>query len=382
MIPRIQSRLPEVGTSIFAVMTAMADEHGALNLSQGFPDFHPPPELIELVHRHLQAGNNQYAPMPGVPALRQAIANKTGAPGGFTPDSDTEITVTAGATEALFVAITAVVHPGDEVILFDPAYDSYVPTIRLCGGHPVRLQLRPPLWSIDWDEVADRLTDRTRLVIINTPHNPTGSILCREDWSTLARLLHNTDILVLSDEVYEHIIFDGQDHAGALCHPEIAERAFAVSSFGKTYHATGWKVGYCIAPEPLMQEFRRVHQYVTYCVNTPVQHALAEYLSFSEHYQQLPSFYQHKRDLFCSQLEHSRFRFTPTAGSYFQLLDYSDITGQSDLEYARRLVREAGIASIPVSFFYEDAPDQRLLRFCFAKDDATLKTGAEILCQI
>ena len=382
MKPEIKSRLPQVGTSIFAVMTALADEYDALNLSQGFPDFQPPAELIELVHQHLRAGHNQYAPMPGVPELRQAIARKTTITYGYHPDPESEINVTAGATEAIFSAITAVVHSGDEVILFDPAYDSYVPAIRLCGGHPVRLQLKEPGWQVDWNEVADRLTSRTRLIIINTPHNPTGSIFTAEDWENLARLLHDTDTLVLSDEVYEHIVFDGRRHLSVLENPELAQRAFAISSFGKTYHATGWKVGYCIAPTAMMREFRKVHQYVNYCVNTPVQHAMADFLADSTHYEQLPDFYQQKRDLFCEQLQNSRFTITPAAGTYFQLLGYSDITDEGDLEYARRLTREAGIASIPVSFFNEDNSDQQLLRFCFAKDDENIKRGAKILCQI
>ena len=382
MKPEIKSRLPEVGTSIFALMTALAEKHSALNLSQGFPDFQPPAELIELVYHHLQAGHNQYAPMPGVPALRRAIASKTTAYCGHQPDPETEINVTAGATEALFSAITAVVHPGDEVILFDPAYDSYVPVIRLCGGHPVRLQLKPPGWRVDWNEVADCITPRTRLIIINTPHNPTGSVFTEEDWNNLAQLLRNSDILVLSDEVYEHIIFDGLRHHGVLENPELAQRAFSISSFGKTYHATGWKVGYCIAPADMMKEFRRVHQYVNYCVNTPLQHAMAEYLANSAHYEQLPQFYQQKRDLFCELLQSSRFSVTPAAGTYFQLLGYSDITDEGDQDYAHRLTMEAGIASIPVSFFNEDSSDQKLLRFCFAKDDENIKRGAEILCQI
>ncbi len=382
MAPRIESRLPQVETSIFAVMTALAEKHGALNLSQGFPDFQPPSELVELVHRQLRAGRNQYAPMPGVPELRQAIARKTAAAVDYTPDWESEITISSGATEALFSGITALVHPGDEVILFDPAYDSYLPAVTLCGGHPRRLPLAPPDWRIDWDRVADTLTPATRLIVINTPHNPTGSAITAADWAELAVLLRDTDTLVMSDEVYEHIIYDGRKHESVLSHPELRRRALAISSFGKTYHATGWKVGYCIGPAELMREFRRVHQFVTYCVNTPVQHALALFLQQSEHYELLPAFYQQKRDLFCHLLRESRFQLTPAAGTYFQLLDYSGITGEPDAEYARRLTREAGIASIPVSPFYADGTDHKLLRFCFAKEDETLKRGAEILCGI
>lgn len=378
----LQSKLPDVGTTIFAVMSQLAAEHGAINLSQGFPDFAAPAELLELVDRHMRAGRNQYAPMAGVAPLRQRIAEKTELLYGAKPDTETEITVTSGATEALFAAITAVVQRGDEVILFDPAYDSYVPAITLAGGVPTRLKLRPPDYRIDWDDVKSRITRRTRLIIVNSPHNPTGSILEAADLDALAELTRNRDILILSDEVYEHIVFDGAEHQSMLRHPELRERSFVVSSFGKTYHVTGWKAGYCIAPPALSAEFRKVHQYVTYCTVTPIQFAFADFLEHRDHYLSLPDFYQAKRDFFLARLEGSRFRLRPCQGTYFQLLDYSGIADAADVDYARELTRAAGVASIPVSVFNEDGADARVLRFCFAKDEATLARAAEILCTI
>lgn len=379
----IHSKLPDVGTTIFTVMSQLAAKHGAINLSQGFPDFPAPPGLLDRVNHHLRAGNNQYAPMAGLPALRQQIARKTLTLYDRPIDPNTEVTVTSGATEALFCAIEATVQSGDEVLCLDPAYDSYDPAIRLAGGHAVHIPLRQPAFSVDWDRVRSAITPRTRLLILNSPHNPTGAVLSAEDIGALTELVRGTRLLLLSDEVYEHIIFDGHRHESLLRYPELAERSLVVSSFGKTYHATGWKIGYCVAPEALTREFRRVHQFVQFCVVTPMQWALADFLeSDPSHYLELPSFYQTKRDQFCALLAGSRFSFTPSAGTYFQLLDYSRITTEPDVDYSRRLTCEAGVACIPVSVFCAEAPKTPLLRFCFAKDPATLERAADILCRI
>ncbi len=377
------SKLPQVGTTIFTVMSQLAAEHGALNLSQGFPDFDGPEKLRERVAHYLNHGFNQYAPMTGVPALRAAIAGKVAALYGRETDADAEVTVTSGGTEALFCAIQAVVRSGDEVIVFDPAYDSYEPAVELAGGRCIRLRLPAPDYRPDWNAVADALSPKTRLIILNSPHNPTGSVLTAEDLDALELLLAGRDILLLADEVYEHIIFDGAAHQSLLRRPALAERAFVVSSFGKTYHVTGWKIGYCVAPAALSVEFRKVHQYVTFASITPVQLALADFLAeHPEHHLELPAFYQRKRDRFCALLEGSRFRLRPAAGTYFQLLDYAAISDETDVALARRLTVEHGIASIPVSVFYRDPPGDQVLRFCFAKDDATLLRAAEVLCAI
>ena len=379
----VQSKLPDVGTTIFTVMSQLATDHGAINLSQGFPDFPAPAGLLDRVSHHLRAGHNQYAPMGGLPALRAQIAHKTLALYGRSVDPDSEVTVTSGATEALFCAIEAVVEPGDEVLCLDPAYDSYDPAIRLAGGHAVHIPLRQPEFSVDWDRVRSAITPRTRLLILNSPHNPTGAVLSAADMAVLTELVRGTRLLLLGDEVYEHIIFDGRRHESLLRYPELAERSLVVSSFGKTYHATGWKIGYCMAPAALSREFRRVHQFVQFCVVTPMQWALADFLeSDPGHYLDLPAFYQVKRDRFCALLQPSRFRFTPSAGTYFQLLDYGAITGEPDVDYAQRLTREAGVACIPVSVFCAEPLTIPRLRFCFAKDPATLERAAEILCRI
>ncbi|MBN8280931.1 MAG: pyridoxal phosphate-dependent aminotransferase [Gammaproteobacteria bacterium] len=381
--PVPDSKLPDVGTTIFTVMSGLAADHGAINLSQGFPDFPAPAALLDRVVHHLRAGHNQYAPMAGLPALREAIARKTLAVYGRAVDPDTEITVTSGATEALFSAIEALVHPGDEVLCLDPAYDAYDPAIRLAGGRPVHVPLSPPAFAIDWDRLRAAVTPRTRLLVLNTPHNPTGAVLSAADMAELADLVRDTRLLVLGDEVYEHIVFDGRRHESLLRHPELAARSLVVSSFGKTCHATGWKVGYCVAPPALTREFRRVHQFVQFCVVTPLQWALADFLdSDPGHYLGLPAFYQAKRDRFCQLLAGSRFRLTPSAGTYFQLLDYGAITDEDDVAFARRLTIEAGVACIPVSVFCAEPPAARLLRFCFAKDEATLARAAEVLCRI
>ena len=376
------SKLPAVGTTIFTVMSALAAEEGALNLSQGFPDFDGPKDLIERVQYYLTHGFNQYPPMTGVPGLREGIAAKVRDLYGLAVDADTEVTVTSGATEALFCAIAAVVHPGDQVIVFDPAYDSYEPVIQLQGGVARHVPLQPPGYRIDWDRVEKYLSRKTRLVIFNTPHNPTGTVWERQDLERLEVLAHRHGFYVLADEVYEHIIFDGREHQSVCRFPGLFQRSFAVSSFGKTYHVTGWKIGYCVAPAALSAEFRKVHQFVTFTSNTPVQHALADFLgSHPEHHLELGSFYQRKRDLFCALLEGSRFSVEPSAGTYFQLLGYQRVSNEADADLALRLTREAKIASIPVSIFYDEqsANDHKVLRFCFCKDDDTLRRGAAIL---
>lgn len=376
----LNSKLPDAGTTIFTVMSALAAECGALNLSQGFPDFPVPAGLLDRVIHHLQAGHNQYAPMAGLPALREQVALKVSSLYGRPTDPETEVTITSGATAALFTAIQAVIGPGDEALCFDPAYDAYDPAIRLAGGRAVHIPLRYPGFAVDWDRVRDALTPRTRLIILNSPHNPSGAVLGAADLAALTSLVQDTRILLLGDEVYEHIIFDGQRHESLLRHPALRERSLVVSSFGKTYHATGWKVGYCVAPPALTEEFRRIHQFVQFCVVTPVQWALADFMaSEPAHYLALPAFYQAKRDHFCRLLAGSRFRLSPSAGTYFQLLDYGAITAEEDVAFARRLTREAGIASIPVSVFHAQPPGSHLLRFCFAKDAATLERAAAIL---
>lgn len=376
------SRLPDVGLSIFAVMSQKAAAAGALNLAQGFPDFPPPQSLQQQLKKHIDAGHHQYSPLAGVPLLRTQIAAKTRHCYGVEVDPDTEVTVTTGATEALFSTITAMVRPGDEVILLDPAYDSYAPAVRLAGGKTVHVALQPPDYRPDWDQLAAVVTDKTRMIILNTPHNPCGSLLGHDDYQRLQQIVAGTGIFLISDEVYEHIVFDGQTHISMLQYPQLRERAFVMSSFGKTYHATGWKVGYCVAPPDLSWELRRIHQFVTFCVSTPMQHAIADALEDPTHYEELPAFYQAKRDAFRAALSGSRFKLLPCHGSYFQLLDYSAISSENDVDFANRLIDEHGIASIPVSVFYQQRIDHKVLRFCFAKDAATLARGGELLCAI
>jgi methionine aminotransferase len=381
----LQSKLPRVGTTIFTVMSQLAADCGAINLSQGFPSFDPDPELLRLIDHHLRAGANQYAPMPGVASLRHEIAAKVSQLYGRTVDENAEVTVCSGATEGLFSTIQAMVRPGDEVIVFDPAYDSYEPAITLAGGRTLHVPLIEVanVFRIDWERLRDTLTGKTRLIILNFPQNPTGAVLLESDLTTLAELLRGTAIFLVSDEVYEHIIFDGVAHQSLLRHDELWQRSFVISSFGKTYHATGWKVGYCVAPAALTVEFRKIHQFTTFAVVTPIQHAIADYMAKTpEHYQTLPAFYEAKRDRFCTLVEGSRFRFRPAQGTFFQILDYSEITDEPDLDYAKRLTREIGVASIPVSVFCEAPPPGRKLRFCFAKDDAILEEAARKLCQL
>lgn len=378
----IKSKLPEVSTTIFTVMSSLAAEHDAINLSQGFPDFGTNKKLIDLVTIGMQKGHNQYAPMAGLGSLREIIAQKTLDLYTKYYDPETEITITSGATQAIFTVIAAFINPGDEVIIFKPAYDSYEPSIKLFGGTIIPIQLKTPDFNVDWQEVASKITSRTKMIIINSPHNPTGTILSRSDMLPLETLLKNTDIILLSDEVYEHIIFDQQQHQSVARFSGLAERAFITASFGKTVHATGWKVGYCLAPKALMSEFRKVHQFNVFCSNHPMQYALASYLKDPSSYLSLPSFYQDKRDLFLSLISDSQFTFTPAAGTYFQLLSYANITDEHDVAFAKRLTREHKIASIPISVFNLDQRDDKILRFCFAKTEETLKRAAEILCKV
>jgi len=387
MQPLISSKLPDVGTTIFTVMSQLALDCNAINLSQGFPSFEPPDDLLSLIEHYLRSGANQYAPMPGVPALRAAIAAKVASLYGRSADADTEITVCDGATEGLFSSIQAIVRPGDDVIVFDPAYDSYEPAITLAGGRTVHIPLINPGdgfdFHIDWQRLADTVGDKTRLIVLNFPQNPIGSILAAADLDLLAEIVRDTKILLLSDEVYEHIVFDGARHQSMLMHDELWQRSLVISSFGKTYHATGWKVGYCIAPAPLTEEFRKVHQFNCFAVVTPIQHALADFMTTApQHHLQLAAFYQAKRDYFCNLVTASRFEFEPAKGTFFQTLDYSAISDEDDVSYARRLTREIGVASIPISVFCEEPLPGNKLRFCFAKDDATLATAAEKLCQL
>ncbi len=378
----IPSKLPHVGTTIFSVMTCLANDHGAINLSQGFPDFDVDPQLIHLVEKHMRQGANQYAPMQGILSLREKIALKVKKLYNRTCDVENEITVTTGATEALFAAITAIVRKGDEVIIFEPAYDSYGPAVELCHGRPVFIKTTYPGYTIDWDLVKKKISDKTRMIILNSPHNPAGVTLKPSDIIELKNIVEQHDIYILSDEVYEHIVFDDKRHESMSLYPELSQKSFVVSSFGKTYHATGWKTGYCLAPEHLTREFRKIHQYLTFCVNTPVQMAYADFLDHEDKYLDLAAFYQEKRDLFLSKLKHSGFTFIPSQGSYFQMLDYSKISDMPDVEFSRYLTMEHKVASIPPSVFYQNNDDHRVLRFCFAKKDDTLVEAAERLSAI
>jgi methionine aminotransferase len=378
----ITAKLPKAGTTIFTIMSALANAHKAINLSQGFPDFSCSEELTGLVNKHMKNGSNQYAPMPGVMALREMIAQKTEALYGASYDPETEITVTAGATQAIYTAITAMLHEDDEVLIFEPAYDCYIPAIELNGGRPVFYQLNAPDYTIDWKDVQKLINHHTRMIIINTPHNPTGSVMTADDMAKLEKLTKDTGIIIVSDEVYEHILFDGHRHESVARFPDLANRSFIISSFGKTFHTTGWKIGYCIAPKNLMEEFRKVHQYLVFSVNTPIQYAIADFLKDKDNYVNLSTFYQGKRDYFIKQINGSRFTFNPSAGTYFQLLNYQGISEEKDTDYAVRLVKEFGLAGIPVSVFYHQPTDNKVLRFCFAKQDETLEKAAAIICKI
>lgn len=381
----LRSKLPDLGITIFTRMTQLAQETGAINLSQGFPDFAPPAALLDAATRHLRDGQNQYAPMTGIASLREQVAHKIARRYGRQLDSQREVTIVPGATEAIFCAIQAVVQPGDEVILLDPSYDSYAPSVHLAGGRCVHVPLQQPDFSIDWQRLQAAFSPRTRLLIINSPHNPSGALISRADLDQLAALLRGHDAWLLSDEVYEHLVYDGQEHASVLAHDALYQRAFVVSSFGKTYHVTGWKTGYVAAPPALTDELRKVHQYVNFCGVTPLQHALADFMAaHPEHLDELPHFYQAKRDLFCQLLQPSKLRCVPAPGTYFQLADYSAIRDDlDDVAMAEWLTREAGVAAIPISVFYREPPkDLRLVRFCFAKQDLTLRQAAERLCAL
>ncbi len=380
----LQTKLPKVGTTIFTVMSQLAAQHQAVNLGQGFPDFPVPEFLVDALAHAMREGKNQYAPMMGIPALREAIASKTVACYGYTACSESEVTVTSGASEAIFNAVLAVVRPGDEVIVLDPCYDCYEPAIDLAGGVCVHVPLDPADFSVDWERLHAAVTAKTRMIFINTPHNPSGALWSAEDMQKLIELTRDTEILVLSDEVYEHIVFGGERHESALRYPELAERSFVVSSFGKTYHCTGWKIGYCIAPKALTAEFRKVHQYNTFCSFAPAQWAFAEMIMQQPgHHAELGAFYESKRDYLTEQLARTRFKPLPVPGGYFQLVDYSAISDLPDAEFARWLCVEKGVAAIPLSPFYEAAPvDQRLVRLCFAKNKETLDAAIARLEQI
>lgn len=379
----LDSKLPHVGTTIFTVMTQRAHELGAVNLSQGFPDYDPPPQLKERLAHHVACGDHQYAPMSGVAALREQIAIKQAKSAGLQLDPEHEITITLGATEAIFSAVMALVRAGDEVILFDPAYDSYAPAILLAGGRPIHIPLLPPAFTVDWQRLSDALSSRTRLVIINSPHNPTGAVLSSAEMDQLEQVLLRSNAYLISDEVYDHLIFDGRQHVGLLSRPALYERGIAVFSFGKTMHATGWRVGYAVAPPALTRELRRVHQFNTFTIATPLQHAIADFMrDESGYYDELAAFYQRKRDFFLERLAGSRFKWTPSPGTYFQLLDYSAIADVGDMEFVERLIQTVGVASIPVSPFYAERSNLRVIRLCFAKTEATLAAAAQRLCSM
>ena len=381
VFPTVQSKLPHVGTTIFTIMSQLGADWGAINLSQGFPSFNCSPELTGLIHSYMKKGYNQYAPMTGVPVLREKISEKTQSCYGCFYHPEEEVTVTTGATEAIYSAITTVVRPGDEVIVFEPAYDSYVPAIELCGGIPVYITMAFP-FEIDWVLVKQKITSRTKLILINTPHNPSGKMLSKQDLDRLAESVRGKDIFLISDEVYEHITFDARKHFSLMMHPELRERSFICSSFGKTFHITGWKIGYCLAPKAMTREFRKIHQFVTFSVVTPIQYALADFLDKPDHYLSLSAFYRQKRECFLEAIRGSRFTFVPAEGSFFQILSYEGITGENDFDLAVRLTKEIGVASIPVSAFYNQRNDYKLLRFCFAKSDEELQSAGERLSRL
>ena len=380
----LQSRLPNVGTTIFTVMSALAAEKGAVNLGQGFPDFDCDPSLVDAVTTAMKDGFNQYPPMTGVPALREAIAAKIARIYGHSYNPNTEITVTAGATQAILTSILCCVHPGDEVVVIEPVYDSYVPAIELAGGKPVFVQMEvgPQGYSVPWQKVASAISPRTRLIMINSPHNPTGSVLRETDIRALQDIVRGTDILIVSDEVYEHMVYDSARHESVCRYPELASRSFVISSFGKTYHVTGWKIGYVAAPAALSAEFRKVHQFNVFTVNTPVQHGVARYMANPAPYLELPAFYQRKRDLFREGLKSTKFKLLPSDGTYFQCVDYSAISPLAEAEFAKWLTTEIGVAAIPVSAFYNQPKESGIVRFCFAKKDDTLRTALERLARL
>ena len=379
---RIISQLPHYDTSIFSVMSKLANEHNAINLSQGFPDFDISEELIELVNHYMKEGYNQYAPMQGVLPLRQNISKKVKKTYDVNYDPEKEINITAGATQAIYTIISAFIKDDDEVIIFEPAYDSYAPAVELNGGRVKYAKLKSPTYEIDWNELPKMITIQTKLIIINSPHNPTGAIISKNNMIRLESLTKNTDIVILSDEVYEHLIFDEKEHQSVCRFPKLAERSFVVGSFGKTFHATGWKIGFVLAPENLMTQFRKAHQFIVYACNTPIQYAIADFLTHTKNYNKIGKFYQKKRDFFVKNIQKSRFKIIQSHGTYFQLLDYSNISDINEMDFALWLIKEHGIAAIPVSSFYHRVNENKMLRFCFAKKDETLKKAAQILCKI
>lgn len=378
----LNSKLPTIGTTIFSVMSNLAQTHNAINLSQGFPDYATNPKLIQFVTDALKDGHNQYAPMAGLPALRALIADKTDRIYGASYDPETEVTITAGGTQAIFTALAAIINPGDEVIIFEPAYDCYSPTVKLLGGLVKPFELHAPEYKIDWEMVKKMFSANTKLIILNSPHNPTGSILSKADMDALVKLTKDTDVLILSDEVYEHIIFDGEEHHSVAKYPELRERSFIVASFGKLLHTTGWKIGYCLAPAKMSTEFRKIHQFNVFSVNTPMQVGIYNYLSQSDIYNELPTFFQEKRDYFQQLLKQTKFDLLPCKGSYFQCVSYEKISEENDLEFAKRLVTEYGVASIPVSAFYTRSNNEKILRFCFAKENSTLEQAVQRLIKL
>ncbi len=379
---QLQSKLPDVGTTIFTVIGQLSSQYQAINLSQGAPNFPCDPKLIQHVTQAMQQGDNQYAPMSGLVSLKEMLAAKVHTLYGQKYDINSEIAITASASEGLYSAISALVHPGDEVIYFEPSFDSYAPIVRLQGGIPVALKLSVPEFSIDWDEVLAAVNSRTRMIIINTPHNPSAQVLNPADLAQLAKITRNTNIVILSDEVYEHIVFDGQKHHGMATHTELAARSVIVSSFGKTFHVTGWRVGYCLAPTELMREILKVHQFMMFSADTPMQYAFAEYMQDPQTYLHLSSFYQQKRDLMIEHLKDAPFRLLPSAGSFFMLASYAHFSDENDSDMVKRLITDYGVATIPLSAFYTDGTDNKLIRLSFAKDDATICAGAKALCQV
>jgi methionine aminotransferase len=378
----IQSKLPKVGTTIFSVMSQLANQYNAINLSQGFPDFPCDPILVDFVEKAMKDGFNQYAAMPGNLFLRETIAQKVENLYQVKYNPDTEITVTSGGTQAIFTALSAIINPGDEVIIFEPAYDCYAPTVKLLGGLVKSYELNPPNYTIDWEMVKKLFTSNTRMIILNTPNNPTGCVLTSDDLNHLSKLVQGTDILILSDEVYEHMIYDGLKHQSVMLYPELKDRSFIIASFGKLLHTTGWKMGYCLAPKQLTDEFRKVHQFNVFSVNSVMQQGVANYLQEPNHYNNLSSFFQDKRDYFRSLISESRFNLLPCNGSYFQCVSYKNISNEDDNEFSKRLIKEFGVASIPVSSFYQKQTDHKIIRFCFAKDKSTLKAAAEKLLTV
>ncbi len=379
---QIKSKLPEVGTTIFSKMSALANQHKAINLSQGFPGFKVEETLISLVSKYLEEGKNQYAPMPGILELRVTLSNYLGKTYHCELNPESEITVTAGATQAIYNTISAVINEGDEVILFSPAYDCYAPAIEVHGGIPVFIPLKHPDYSINWKSVKEQINSKTKMIMINSPHNPTGSLLSKEDLEQLKEVTKGTDILIISDEVYEHITFDGEKHESVLSYPELKKRSMVVYSFGKSLHVTGWKLGFCVGPDWLMNEFRKIHQFTVFSCNSPMQYAINEYILNHNPFANTSEFYERKRDLFLASIKDSRFKIIPCKGTYFQLLNYSEITDMNDVEFAEKLTIEHGIASIPISVFYPDLEDNKVLRFCFAKEDDLLIKAGKLLCTI